>query len=181
MPQPNRMLTPWASPLHTFGAEVRRRREAAGLSQEHLGRITHHSAALIGRIEKAERRASRATTRALDQTLGADCALIALWEAAMALKIHTGPRLGMRPGVAEDLRRDHGWGTVNAVADHAGLERNNLRLVADGLRQPTATFVARFCMAYDLDIDQAFEILPVPNTSEPDRIPDQEPDQADEG
>ncbi len=174
MSQPERMLTPWVSPLHTFGAEVRRRRVAAGLSQERLGVLTHHSAALIGRIEKAERRASLATTRILDRTLSANGALVSLWEAAFAYRIHTGPTLRMRPGVIEELADAQGLGDVEGVAEYAGLERVMVRMVAAGLRQPSATFIARFCTAFDLGLEQVFEVAPSLRPGDP---PDDTPDE----
>ncbi len=63
------------------------------MSQERLGTLTHHSAALIGRIEKAERRASLATAQILDETLVADGALVRLWHAAQAWRIEERARI----------------------------------------------------------------------------------------
>lgn len=50
-----RELEPTRSAAHAFGAELRRLRVERGLSQAKLGEIVHHSGALVGKIEKAER------------------------------------------------------------------------------------------------------------------------------
>jgi transcriptional regulator with XRE-family HTH domain len=54
MPQA-RVLDPGASLLAFFGAELRRRRVAAGMSQDQLGQAINFSAALVGRVEVGER------------------------------------------------------------------------------------------------------------------------------
>lgn len=66
---PTRELHPTAGPLDFFGAEVRRWRNAAGLSQEQLGQRIGYSAALVGRVELGERSPS------LDFAEGCDRAL----------------------------------------------------------------------------------------------------------
>ncbi|EKX68474.1 XRE family transcriptional regulator [Streptomyces ipomoeae] len=48
-------LDPGASPLHYYGAELRRLREAAGLTQKQLGDIINYTASLVGQIETARR------------------------------------------------------------------------------------------------------------------------------
>jgi hypothetical protein len=50
-----RELTPLESALYFFGAELRHWRTVRELSQAALGRLTHDSGALIGKIEKCER------------------------------------------------------------------------------------------------------------------------------
>lgn len=55
MAQRLRELTPARSAAHALGAELRRLRIAHGLSQTGLGDLIHHSGALIGKVEKAER------------------------------------------------------------------------------------------------------------------------------
>jgi tetratricopeptide (TPR) repeat protein len=50
-----RELTPARSAAHTLGAELRRLRVEHGLSQTALGELIHHSGALVGKVEKAER------------------------------------------------------------------------------------------------------------------------------
>jgi DNA-binding XRE family transcriptional regulator len=51
-----RAVDPSASPLAFFGAELRRARSAAGLSQEQLGQHVGNSAAQVGKVEMSERR-----------------------------------------------------------------------------------------------------------------------------
>jgi transcriptional regulator with XRE-family HTH domain len=50
-----RELDPTAGPLDFFGAEVRRWRTAAGLSQEQLGQKVGYSGAQVGKVETGER------------------------------------------------------------------------------------------------------------------------------
>ena len=46
-----RILTPGTSPMHFFGAEVRRAREAAGMSQAELGRLAGCDDSVVSRVE----------------------------------------------------------------------------------------------------------------------------------
>jgi transcriptional regulator with XRE-family HTH domain len=46
-------LDPGASPLHYFGAELRRLREASGLTLEQLGGIVYLTGSMLGQIETA--------------------------------------------------------------------------------------------------------------------------------
>src|SRR2546421_2361561 len=55
MGQRARDLTPTKSAAHALGAELRKWRIERGLSQAELGARVHHSGALVGKIEKAER------------------------------------------------------------------------------------------------------------------------------
>src|ERR1700726_641722 len=64
-----RELDPGASPLAFFGAELRRARSTAGLSQEQLGQRVGYSAAQVGKVETGERAPS------LDFAQGCDAAL----------------------------------------------------------------------------------------------------------
>ena len=64
-----RELDPGASPLAFFGAELRRARAAAGLSQEQLGQRIGYSAALVGKVETGERAPSRDFAKRCDQAL----------------------------------------------------------------------------------------------------------------
>jgi Helix-turn-helix domain len=75
MGQAPRDLTPDGSALHLFGAELRRRRSDAGLSQADLGRRTNYSGALVGKVEKAERVPSPAFAGACDRELATGGAL----------------------------------------------------------------------------------------------------------
>ena len=64
-----RELDPGASTLAFFGAELRRHRIAAGLSQDDLGRAINFSGALVGRVEMAERMPSQDFADRCDQAL----------------------------------------------------------------------------------------------------------------
>jgi hypothetical protein len=55
MGQRPRLLSPYESVRHFFGAELRTWRERRGLSQAALGGLALHSGAEIGKVEKAER------------------------------------------------------------------------------------------------------------------------------
>ena len=66
---PTRELHPTAGPLDFFGAEVRRWRNAAGLSQEQLGQRIGYSAALVGRVELGERAPSLDFAAGCDRTM----------------------------------------------------------------------------------------------------------------
>jgi transcriptional regulator with XRE-family HTH domain len=68
MPQ-TRVLDPGASLLAFFGAELRRRRTAAGMSQDQLGQAITYSAALVGRIEVGERMPSPDLAQCCDDAL----------------------------------------------------------------------------------------------------------------
>lgn len=47
----SRMLTPSASPMHFFGSEARRAREAAGMTQSELGELVPCDKATVSRVE----------------------------------------------------------------------------------------------------------------------------------
>jgi transcriptional regulator with XRE-family HTH domain len=78
MPQP-RELDPSASVPAFFGAELRRHREAAGLSQERLGEIIGYSGRLIGLVETARRTPARDFAERCDAALGTEGTLVRLW------------------------------------------------------------------------------------------------------
>ncbi|GAA2510504.1 helix-turn-helix transcriptional regulator [Streptomyces thermolineatus] len=69
MPQP-KDLDPYASPRAFYGAELRRLREAAGLSQEQLGEKVFCSGNYVGRFEAATRRPQPDVSRLFDEALG---------------------------------------------------------------------------------------------------------------
>ncbi|MFE5241615.1 MULTISPECIES: helix-turn-helix domain-containing protein [unclassified Streptomyces] len=69
MPLP-KDLDPYANPRAFYGAELRRLREAAGLSQNELGERAFCSGTYIGLFEAAERRPQVDISRALDELLG---------------------------------------------------------------------------------------------------------------
>ena len=64
-----RELDPSAGPLDFFGAELRRWRIAAGLSQEQLGQRVGYSGAQVGKVETGERAPSPDFARHCDQAL----------------------------------------------------------------------------------------------------------------
>ena len=66
-----RELDPSAGPLEFFGAEVRRWRTAAGLSQEQLGQRVGYSGAQVGKVETGERAPSQDFAQHCDQALPA--------------------------------------------------------------------------------------------------------------
>ena len=72
-----RELDPSAGPLNFFGAELRRARAAAGLSQEQLGQRVGYSAAQVGKVETGDRAPSLDFAQGCDQTLPAAGGLFA--------------------------------------------------------------------------------------------------------
>lgn len=56
--------------LLTFGAEVRRRREARGMSQEELAHAAHLHRTYIGSVERGERNVSLRNIHAIANGLG---------------------------------------------------------------------------------------------------------------
>ena len=79
MGQTPKGLDPTRSPLHFFGAEVRRLRQRLGLSQADLGRLLFQHKDLVRKIEVAERRPSREFVERCDEVLGADGTLCQMW------------------------------------------------------------------------------------------------------
>jgi DNA-binding XRE family transcriptional regulator len=71
MAQRPRRLQPYASADAYFGAQLRSWRTRAGLSQADLARQVHVSGDLIGKIEKAQRRAHPTLAADLDHALAA--------------------------------------------------------------------------------------------------------------
>ncbi len=70
-----------------FGAEVRRLRHAAKLSQEQLAEQIKYSGGLVSMVETCSRMPSQDFTERCDKVLGADGALIKLWP-MLAREIH---------------------------------------------------------------------------------------------
>jgi transcriptional regulator with XRE-family HTH domain len=62
-----RELDPSAGPLQFFGAELRRARAGAGLSQDQLGQRLGYSAAQVGKVEMGERSPSHDFAHGCDQ------------------------------------------------------------------------------------------------------------------
>ncbi|MER7044577.1 helix-turn-helix domain-containing protein [Streptomyces jumonjinensis] len=67
-----RDLDPSASPLDYYGSELRRKREAAKLSQQKLGDCIFCTGSLIGQIETAKKVPTRDFSERIDVALGAD-------------------------------------------------------------------------------------------------------------
>lgn len=80
MAQKPRELTPWASPMHNWGYQLRELRKSRGLSLRALSTKTRIDHAHLGRFERAERLADRAQAALLDDVLGASGMLLRLWE-----------------------------------------------------------------------------------------------------
>jgi transcriptional regulator with XRE-family HTH domain len=74
-----RELDPASSLLAYFGAELRRLRTAAGISQEELAQQIAYSASLVGMIETARRAPSRDFAERCDGVLDTGGALARLW------------------------------------------------------------------------------------------------------
>jgi transcriptional regulator with XRE-family HTH domain len=64
-----RELDPSAGPLDFFGAELRRARIAAGLSQEQLGQRVGYSGAQVGKVETGDRAPSQDFAQRCDEAL----------------------------------------------------------------------------------------------------------------
>ncbi|MFH8371413.1 helix-turn-helix domain-containing protein [Streptomyces sp. NPDC018031] len=80
MAQKPRELTPWVSPLHNWGYELRELRNLRGLSLRALAKRAMVDHSHLGRFERAERMATREQAAALDGALGANGMLLRLWE-----------------------------------------------------------------------------------------------------
>ncbi|MFH8730067.1 helix-turn-helix domain-containing protein [Streptomyces sp. NPDC017964] len=66
------VLDPSASPLDYYGFELRRHREAAGLTQKQLGGIVNYTGSLVGQIETARKLPTPEFSERCDAALGAD-------------------------------------------------------------------------------------------------------------
>ncbi|MEV4342389.1 helix-turn-helix transcriptional regulator [Streptomyces sp. NPDC049590] len=67
-----------ASPLHYYGFELRRYREAAGLTQRQLGEIINYTGSLIGQVETARKVPTLEFSQRVDAALGTGGALTRL-------------------------------------------------------------------------------------------------------
>ncbi|MGY0023670.1 helix-turn-helix domain-containing protein [Streptomyces sp. cg35] len=66
------VLDPGASPLDYYGFELRRHREAAGLTQKQLGQIVNYTGSLVGQIETARKLPTPEFSERCDAALGTD-------------------------------------------------------------------------------------------------------------
>lgn len=76
-------LDPGASPLDYYGYELRRYREAAGLTQRQLGDIVNYTGSMIGQIETARKLPTQDFSERADAALGTGGALSRLVELVM--------------------------------------------------------------------------------------------------
>jgi transcriptional regulator with XRE-family HTH domain len=76
-------LDPGASPLDYYGYELRRHREAAGLTQKQLGDIVNYTGSLVGLIETARRVPTPEFSERVDAALGTGGALSRLVQLVM--------------------------------------------------------------------------------------------------
>ncbi|GAB3284217.1 helix-turn-helix domain-containing protein [Kineosporia babensis] len=126
-------LDPSLSSAAYFGAQLRQLRTQRGLSLSKLGQLVHTGGDLLGKIEKAQRRATPELIEALDAELGADGSLILAAPATRLskgtsppldfLKLMPGGRVAMDPAIAglremlRGLRQvDHALGSGPALA-----------------------------------------------------------------
>ncbi|MFC4493266.1 helix-turn-helix domain-containing protein [Streptomyces ovatisporus] len=72
-------LDPGASPLHYFGAELRRLREQSGLTLAQLGKVVFCTGSLIGQVETATKTPTLEFIQRADAALEAEGALLRLW------------------------------------------------------------------------------------------------------
>lgn len=79
MPQEPKHLAALESAAQFFGAELRHWRHLRGLSQRELAALTHDSASLITKVEKADRRPSLDFATRVDAALGTGGVLERLW------------------------------------------------------------------------------------------------------
>jgi len=63
-------LDPGASPLDYYGFELRRHREAAGLTQRQLGDIVNYTGSLVGQVETARKLPTQEFSDRVDAALG---------------------------------------------------------------------------------------------------------------
>ncbi|MFJ1651137.1 helix-turn-helix domain-containing protein [Streptomyces sp. NPDC088337] len=66
------VLDPGASPLDYYGFELRRLREAAGLTQRQLGDIINYTGSLVGQVETARKLPTPEFSERVDAALGTD-------------------------------------------------------------------------------------------------------------
>ncbi|MEV5727358.1 helix-turn-helix transcriptional regulator [Streptomyces pharetrae] len=66
------VLDPGASPLDYYGFELRRLREAAGLTQRQLGEVINYTGSLVGQIETARKVPTQEFSERVDAALGTD-------------------------------------------------------------------------------------------------------------
>jgi transcriptional regulator with XRE-family HTH domain len=83
------VLDPGASPLDYYGFELRRLREAAGLTQKQLGDIVNYTGSLVGQIETARKVPTLEFSERVDAALGTDGLLSRLVELVLRNQLPT--------------------------------------------------------------------------------------------
>jgi transcriptional regulator with XRE-family HTH domain len=76
-------LDPGASPLDYYGFELRRHREAAGLTQRQLGDIVNYTGSMVGQIETARKLPTPQFSQRVDAALGTGGLLFRLVDLVM--------------------------------------------------------------------------------------------------
>jgi len=71
--------SPIPTAVRLFGTELRRYRDAAGLSQDEVGRHCNYTGAFIGMVENGKRTPPRDLAAQTDELLGTHGALLTLW------------------------------------------------------------------------------------------------------
>ncbi|MFE3105263.1 helix-turn-helix domain-containing protein [Nocardia tengchongensis] len=136
-----RQLDSRTSAEAAFGAELRAHRERAGWSQAELAKRVYVSRALMGMLERAERRPSRALAARLDQMLTARGELVLL--ASVFLEEDRPALDGLTPDTAEHILR----------ASIAEVRRDDHTMAADQLHD-----VVRYLKAAEAVADSASEV-----------------------
>ncbi|MEU6554904.1 helix-turn-helix transcriptional regulator [Streptomyces sp. NPDC046915] len=83
------ILDPGASPLDYYGFELRRLREAAGLTQRQLGDVLNYTGSLVGQIETARKVPTLEFSERADAALGSDGLLSRLVELVLRNQLPT--------------------------------------------------------------------------------------------
>lgn len=101
MARPRIDLTPDQSGFHRLGAELRARRDQAGLSLPGLSAAARYDTGYLGRVERGAQVPSLPVAEACDRALGCDGELVRLWYAAdQERKRRPGNVAGGPPGLA---------------------------------------------------------------------------------
>lgn len=153
VPQAPRTLTPQASLLHYFGAELRHWRERSGLSQDRLGAQIYVSGDLVAKVEKAVRFPSATLAADVDAALGTGGALARLWplvDAARRVEAQTSHEPA--PETAQEATREPASGAGAGAGqpgrrssedtDVRALLRQALTALTEPINEPTAEATA---------------------------------------
>ncbi|WP_117214070.1 helix-turn-helix domain-containing protein [Allorhizocola rhizosphaerae] len=144
MGHPPRELTPYASALHFFGAELRHHRQRAGLSQNRLAERVFLSATLVGKVEMAQRFPTLDLAGRCDDVLDTDGILTRLYPLVAAERSQptaeatTGLRQQEAVAVLRLLAAITGLAPLAQAQDTAGLvtQIDQVLMTADVNRHP---------------------------------------------